>query len=67
MLFTMFSDPWGSLPSEDELMQRDVELEETKNKLRSLADKVREEINKEERSEHDLERALKEFITVRFI
>ena len=63
----MFSDPWGSLPSEDELMQRDVELEETKNKLRSLADKVREEINKEERSEHDLERALKEFITVRFI
>ena len=48
-------------------MQRDAELEDTKNKLKSLAEKVREEINKEERDGEAFERTIKEFIAVRFV
>jgi len=49
--------------SEQELNERNAALEETKIKLRGLADKVEDEMRKEEKDEEGLKKAIQTFIT----
>merc|ERR1719219_70893 len=49
--------------SRDQIEKRKKEDAENKMKLRELADKIKEEMNKDEESEEPLERAIQQFIT----
>ena len=50
--------------SEQELYERNAGLEETKTNLRNLAENVKEEMVREEKTEEGMRKAIQSFITV---